>query len=121
MKRVKYGVGVMALAAGVLSSSSVAGAAPASDAGAAGWPICERSRICIWQGAQFEGFIKLTQVPVTPGSCRLIWFGGSSVFNNSSVTQRLYTSKNCTGTPRRDVAPGAYISDLGYEYYSLGG
>ncbi|WP_350277558.1 peptidase inhibitor family I36 protein [Kribbella sp. HUAS MG21] len=99
----------------------MAGAGSAPDAGTAGWPICTASRICIWQDAGFEGFTKLTQVPVTPGSCRLIWFGGSSVFNNTSVTQRLYTSKNCTGTPRRDLAPRQYIADLGYEYYSLGG
>jgi hypothetical protein len=123
---------IAALLGAVLAVSltpATADAASASAALPASLSQCNGTGFsCAWMYGNFESLNNSIQFfpPVQPGSCRNVGLpansGALSFWNRTSITQRLWSGRNCTGPLGNYlVAPNRQIALSPFIIYSVGG
>ncbi|MFI2488735.1 peptidase inhibitor family I36 protein [Promicromonospora kroppenstedtii] len=105
--------------AGAAQTAPAVNATAATPRGAADWNDCTPGRICVWTLTNANGS-RAELGAVSPGSCAPLASARKSVWNRTSVTQRLWTNSNCTGISRV-VEPGILIGNTFVSHNSVGG
>lgn len=105
--------------AGATQMAAAVNATAATPRGVADWNDCTPGRICVWTLTNANGS-RAELGAVSPGSCAPLASARKSVWNRTSVTQRLWTNSNCTGISRV-VEPGILIGNTFVSHNSVGG
>ncbi|WP_084467890.1 peptidase inhibitor family I36 protein [Promicromonospora sukumoe] len=105
--------------ASTTQTAGTVNAAAATSRGVADWNDCTPGKICVWTLTNANGS-RAELGAVSPGSCAPLASARKSVWNRTSVTQRLWTNSNCTGISRV-VEPGILIGNTFVSHNSVGG
>jgi hypothetical protein len=81
---------------------------------------CQVGLICMWTGTNGQG-LEYSVRAHAPGGCTAYFWagGGRSAYNRTGITQRLFSSWNCTG-PSVIIQNGRAIESMS-ERHSIGG